>query len=150
MLCCAEGDRFMASHSVSPSCPGAAMATPIHSVPGGTPPEPPVLRVRQAPGSAASGMSRAQMVPSWAGHGPWGRVLAWCRGLTCAVSLPCLSISITTSCYPLPSICVRDPVSDWFESLAQCLHWNVRKKQAHFTEEEEEEEEGEEGEGGEG
>ncbi|XP_025862929.1 NAD kinase isoform X3 [Vulpes vulpes] len=59
------------------------------------------------------------------------------------------SISITTSCYPLPSICVRDPVSDWFESLAQCLHWNVRKKQAHFTEEEEEEEEEEveEGEG---
>ncbi|XP_058408659.1 NAD kinase isoform X1 [Diceros bicornis minor] len=51
------------------------------------------------------------------------------------------SISITTSCYPLPSICVRDPVSDWFESLAQCLHWNVRKKQAHFPEEEEEAEE---------
>ncbi|KAK2500591.1 hypothetical protein MC885_019181, partial [Smutsia gigantea] len=51
------------------------------------------------------------------------------------------SISITTSCYPLPSICVRDPVSDWFESLAQCLHWNVRKRQAHFPEEEEEEEE---------
>ncbi|KAM6217327.1 NAD kinase [Rhynchocyon petersi] len=53
------------------------------------------------------------------------------------------SISITTSCYPLPSICVQDPVSDWFESLAQCLHWNVRKKQTHFSEEEEEEEEGE-------
>ncbi|KAM9686995.1 NAD kinase isoform 2-T5 [Trichechus inunguis] len=49
------------------------------------------------------------------------------------------SISITTSCYPLPSICVQDPVRDWFESLAQCLHWNVRKKQTHFTEEEEEE-----------
>lgn len=47
------------------------------------------------------------------------------------------SISITTSCYPLPSICVCDPVSDWFESLAQCLHWNVRKKQAHFPEDEE-------------
>ncbi|XP_048206041.1 NAD kinase [Perognathus longimembris pacificus] len=47
------------------------------------------------------------------------------------------SISITTSCYPLPSICVRDPVSDWFESLAQCLHWNVRKKQARFPEEDE-------------
>ncbi|XP_054440089.1 NAD kinase [Pteronotus mesoamericanus] len=46
------------------------------------------------------------------------------------------SISITTSCYPLPSICVRDPVSDWFESLAQCLHWNVRKRQAHFADEE--------------
>ncbi|XP_062962258.1 NAD kinase isoform X1 [Cynocephalus volans] len=45
------------------------------------------------------------------------------------------SISITTSCYPVPSICVQDPVSDWFESLAQCLHWNVRKKQAHFPDE---------------
>lgn len=53
---------------------------------------------------------------------------------------PHLSISITTSCYPLPSICVRDPVSDWFESLAQCLHWNVRKRQAHFPEDEEDEE----------
>uniref|UniRef100_A0A673U8L8 NAD(+) kinase n=1 Tax=Suricata suricatta TaxID=37032 RepID=A0A673U8L8_SURSU len=51
------------------------------------------------------------------------------------------SISITTSCYPLPSICVRDPVSDWFQSLAQCLHWNVRKKQAHFPEDEDEDEE---------
>ncbi|NXQ77037.1 NADK kinase, partial [Quiscalus mexicanus] len=48
------------------------------------------------------------------------------------------SISITTSCYPLPSICFRDPVSDWFESLAQCLHWNVRKKQNNFAVEEEE------------
>ncbi|XP_074074815.1 NAD kinase isoform X3 [Macrotis lagotis] len=49
------------------------------------------------------------------------------------------SISITTSCYPLPSICFRNPVSDWFESLAECLHWNVRKKQNHFSGEEEEE-----------
>ncbi|KAI5252945.1 Nad Kinase [Manis pentadactyla] len=57
------------------------------------------------------------------------------------------SISITTSCYPLPSICVRDPVSDWFESLAQCLHWNVRKRQAHFPEEEEDEEGAAPGEG---
>ncbi|KAE8592902.1 hypothetical protein XENTR_v10018912 [Xenopus tropicalis] len=48
------------------------------------------------------------------------------------------SISITTSCYPVPSICFRDPVNDWFDSLAECLHWNVRKKQNHFTEEEEE------------
>ncbi|KAG6936335.1 NAD kinase [Chelydra serpentina] len=47
------------------------------------------------------------------------------------------SISITTSCYPLPSICFQDPVSDWFESLAECLHWNVRKKQNHFAVEEE-------------
>ncbi|ETE60377.1 Guanine nucleotide-binding protein G(I)/G(S)/G(T) subunit beta-1, partial [Ophiophagus hannah] len=49
------------------------------------------------------------------------------------------SISITTSCYPLPSICFQDPVSDWFESLAECLHWNVRKKQNHFAIDEEEE-----------
>lgn len=54
------------------------------------------------------------------------------------------SISITTSCYPLPSICVCDPVSDWFESLAQCLHWNVRKKQAHFPEDEDEDQDEEE------
>nr|XP_060615023.1 NAD kinase isoform X5 [Anolis sagrei ordinatus] len=49
------------------------------------------------------------------------------------------SISITTSCYPLPSICFQDPVSDWFESLAECLHWNVRKKQNNFAVDEEDE-----------
>ncbi|XP_072538287.1 NAD kinase isoform X1 [Salminus brasiliensis] len=49
------------------------------------------------------------------------------------------SITITTSCFPVPSICFRDPVNDWFESLAQCLHWNVRKKQSHLSSEEEEE-----------
>uniref|UniRef100_A0A8B9LQY1 NAD(+) kinase n=1 Tax=Astyanax mexicanus TaxID=7994 RepID=A0A8B9LQY1_ASTMX len=54
------------------------------------------------------------------------------------------SITITTSCFPVPSICFRDPVNDWFESLAQCLHWNVRKKQSHLSSEEEEEEEEEE------
>ncbi|KAM4563238.1 NAD kinase isoform 1-T1 [Odontesthes bonariensis] len=48
------------------------------------------------------------------------------------------SITITTSCFPVPSICFRDPVNDWFESLAQCLHWNVRKKQNHFGSEDEE------------
>ncbi|KAM6982198.1 NAD kinase isoform 2-T2 [Tautogolabrus adspersus] len=44
------------------------------------------------------------------------------------------SITITTSCFPVPSICFRDPVNDWFESLAQCLHWNVRKKQNYLEE----------------
>ncbi|CAL8279460.1 unnamed protein product [Lota lota] len=39
-------------------------------------------------------------------------------------------IKITASCYPVPSICCHDLVYDWFESLAQCLHWNVRKRQA--------------------
>ena len=96
------------------------------------------------PGCTADGTSRAKVV-----HQPG------CRG-SCSVggkgarfrdgvqfqeglcsSAFCCSISITTSCYPLPSICVRDPVSDWFESLAQCLHWKVRKKQAHFPEDEE-------------
>ncbi|XP_048845892.1 NAD kinase b isoform X1 [Brienomyrus brachyistius] len=42
------------------------------------------------------------------------------------------SIKITTSCYPVPSICCHDLVYDWFESLAECLHWNVRKKQAQL------------------
>uniref|UniRef100_UPI00398E86A9 NAD kinase b n=1 Tax=Pristiophorus japonicus TaxID=55135 RepID=UPI00398E86A9 len=44
------------------------------------------------------------------------------------------SITITTSCYPVPSICCHDLVYDWFESLAECLHWNVRKKQSRFEE----------------
>lgn len=48
------------------------------------------------------------------------------------------SITITSSCFPVPSICFRDPVNDWFESLAQCLHWNVRKRQSHLSSEEEE------------
>ncbi|CAL9703602.1 unnamed protein product [Knipowitschia caucasica] len=43
------------------------------------------------------------------------------------------SISITTSCFPVPSVCFRDPVIDWFESLAQCLHWNVRKRQNYLS-----------------
>lgn len=49
-----------------------------------------------------------------------------------AVFLP-YSIKITTSCYPVPSICCHDLVYDWFESLAQCLHWNVRKRQARLA-----------------
>ncbi|XP_077401268.1 NAD kinase isoform X1 [Vanacampus margaritifer] len=47
------------------------------------------------------------------------------------------SIAITTSCFPVPSICFRNPVNDWFESLAQCLHWNVRKKQNYLSSEDE-------------
>ncbi|XP_028988694.1 NAD kinase b isoform X2 [Betta splendens] len=42
-------------------------------------------------------------------------------------------IKITTSCYPVPSICCHDLVYDWFESLAQCLHWNVRKRQTRLA-----------------
>uniref|UniRef100_A0A4W4GCR6 NAD(+) kinase n=2 Tax=Electrophorus electricus TaxID=8005 RepID=A0A4W4GCR6_ELEEL len=43
------------------------------------------------------------------------------------------SIKITTSCYPVPSLCCHDLVYDWFDSLAQCLHWNIRKKQTQLT-----------------
>lgn len=39
-------------------------------------------------------------------------------------------LAISTSKYPLPSVCNNDPIHDWFEGLAGCLHWNVRKIQA--------------------
>uniref|UniRef100_A0A0A9XZS4 NAD(+) kinase n=3 Tax=Lygus hesperus TaxID=30085 RepID=A0A0A9XZS4_LYGHE len=44
------------------------------------------------------------------------------------------SLTVTTSVYPVPSICAQDQISDWFESLAECLHWNVRKRQKHLDE----------------
>ncbi|XP_018327969.1 NAD kinase isoform X1 [Agrilus planipennis] len=44
------------------------------------------------------------------------------------------SLRVTMSIYPLPSICEQDQISDWFDSLAECLHWNVRKKQKHLDE----------------
>ncbi|KAF6033731.1 hypothetical protein EB796_007961 [Bugula neritina] len=39
------------------------------------------------------------------------------------------SLRITTSIYPLPSLCKRGQLEDWFGSLAECLNWNVRKSQ---------------------
>ena len=42
------------------------------------------------------------------------------------------SVHITTSVYPVPSICRFDQLGDWFESLADILHWNLRKSQIHF------------------
>ncbi|XP_070207016.1 NAD kinase-like isoform X3 [Littorina saxatilis] len=39
------------------------------------------------------------------------------------------SLRITTAAYPVPSICARDQIDDWFSGLADCLHWNVRKPQ---------------------
>ncbi|XP_076364974.1 NAD kinase-like isoform X8 [Tachypleus tridentatus] len=44
------------------------------------------------------------------------------------------SLRVTMSIYPLPSICAHDQITDWFDSLAECLHWNVRKKQRQFDE----------------
>lgn len=39
------------------------------------------------------------------------------------------SLRVTTSDHPISSICAQDQITDWFDSLAECLHWNVRKKQ---------------------
>lgn len=36
---------------------------------------------------------------------------------------------VTTSIFPVPSICDQDQIADWFDSLGECLHWNVRKRQ---------------------
>jgi len=44
------------------------------------------------------------------------------------------SLSVTTSVYPVPSICAQDQIQDWFDSLADCLQWNVRKRQKQFEE----------------
>lgn len=44
------------------------------------------------------------------------------------------SLRVTMSIYPVPSICAQDQISDWFDSLAECLHWNVRKKQRQLDE----------------
>ena len=41
-------------------------------------------------------------------------------------------LSVNTSEFPLPSICRSNQVNDWFEGLAECLHWNQRKKQLPF------------------
>jgi len=39
------------------------------------------------------------------------------------------SVRITTAQFPLPAICAKDQIEDWFDRLAECLHWNVRKQQ---------------------
>ncbi|XP_043190145.1 NAD kinase-like isoform X1 [Amphibalanus amphitrite] len=39
------------------------------------------------------------------------------------------SLRVTTSVFPVPSICSSDQITDWFDSLDECLRWNDRKKQ---------------------
>jgi len=39
------------------------------------------------------------------------------------------SVVITTAASPVPSINNTGHVTDWFDSLASCLHWNVREVQ---------------------
>ncbi|ORZ32340.1 ATP-NAD kinase-like domain-containing protein, partial [Catenaria anguillulae PL171] len=41
-------------------------------------------------------------------------------------------VSITASKFPFPTICHHDQSSDWFHSLARCLHWNERQRQKAF------------------
>ncbi|KAI8925616.1 ATP-NAD kinase-like domain-containing protein, partial [Entophlyctis helioformis] len=41
-------------------------------------------------------------------------------------------ISVTMSRWPMPSVCMEDQSSDWFESLRRCLHWNERARQKPF------------------
>ncbi|RXG67741.1 NAD kinase [Armadillidium vulgare] len=42
------------------------------------------------------------------------------------------SLRVTTSIYPVPSICSEDQIADWFASLDECLRWNDRKRQKHL------------------
>ncbi|CAG5130007.1 unnamed protein product, partial [Candidula unifasciata] len=39
------------------------------------------------------------------------------------------SLRVTTSMYPVPSICAADQIADWFDGLSVCLNWNLRLSQ---------------------
>ncbi|BFZ23930.1 hypothetical protein BsWGS_26969 [Bradybaena similaris] len=43
------------------------------------------------------------------------------------------SLRITTSMYPVPSVCASDQIADWFDGLSVCLNWNLRLSQRPFT-----------------
>lgn len=43
------------------------------------------------------------------------------------------SIQITTSIYPVPCVNSENQIADWFVSLAECLHWNVRQRQRNLS-----------------
>ncbi|KAG0000444.1 hypothetical protein BGZ80_006362 [Entomortierella chlamydospora] len=42
-------------------------------------------------------------------------------------------IKVTSSVYPLPTICSSTQSSEWFHSLSRCLRWNERERQKGFT-----------------
>eukprot|EP00741_Cyanophora_paradoxa_P003797 tig00000718_g3691.t1 len=42
---------------------------------------------------------------------------------------PADAVLVRASAYPPPPFCKQDETTDWFESLAGCLHWNLRKRQ---------------------
>lgn len=38
---------------------------------------------------------------------------------------------VTSSNYPVPTVCKFDQTNDWFRGLAGCLHWNDRPTANH-------------------
>lgn len=40
------------------------------------------------------------------------------------------AVVIRLSRWPIPTVCSRDHSHDWFRSVRETLHWNVRKQQA--------------------
>ncbi|XP_071506357.1 NAD kinase-like isoform X2 [Diadema antillarum] len=47
-------------------------------------------------------------------------------------------LRITTSVYPVASVCSIDQICDWFDSLVECLHWNERQHQKTFRQKDKE------------
>ena len=42
-------------------------------------------------------------------------------------------ITVTSSPYPMPTICLNGQSNDWFNSLRRCLKWNDRVRQKAFS-----------------
>jgi NAD+ kinase len=42
------------------------------------------------------------------------------------------SLRICSSAIPVPTVCLEDQSSDWFNALETCLHWNKREVQKSF------------------
>lgn len=40
------------------------------------------------------------------------------------------ALVVRLSRWPVPSVCSSDHTRDWFRSVRETLHWNVRKQQA--------------------
>ncbi|XP_070560436.1 NAD kinase-like isoform X2 [Ptychodera flava] len=72
-----------------------------------------------------AGVELKVMVPSDARSTAWASFDGRNRQEICQGQ----KVKITTSRYPVASICRDDQISDWFDSLGECLHWNVRTRQ---------------------
>ena len=89
------------------------------------------LKIRVAPDSrstawvAFDGRNRQEIKPG----DRYYRVLM-IKVLTHSLSLSLShSVVVSTSPSPVPSINNTGHVTDWFDSLAECLHWNIRREQ---------------------